>query len=454
MVRAVGCICRSCKRGASSNQTASQQDQPTEIAVRVNPFYPNDPIPPNLFVGRTKEVRTITKALYQTLNGRPESVLVVGTRGSGKTSLAQFASNLDPAGALTNEGDLQKKVLSVLVRCGGMTSLEELATACIDAVRESLQVHDQIWASARKIFEEVELDTGYIKIKAKDPAANPTTDFPRVLKRLWADKLSKKFGALQLLIDETDDLSTVREFPGFIKNLVEKLKERPTANISLVVTVVDERLKQIAANHPSFPRVFHAVTLGPLTEAELESVVKRCLAETRPRVEIDADALKYLKLFTAGIPNYIHQFCHEAFEVDTDNVLSDHDVFDGAHGTHDVRGSFDILWEKHFRQKYAQDTQSQYKRKLLHTLSLMESPASNGEISRLYREIFNEAPSSNITVFLTNMVQDGAIKRFGKGSPYLYQVADPMMGVLLRFYPGTNPHIYDRISDYMLKDLS
>lgn len=422
--------------------------------MKINPFYPNDPIPPNLFVGRAKEVKTITKALFQTLNGRPESVLVVGTRGSGKTSLAQFASNIDPQGALSTEAELHTKVVSVLVRCGGMTTIAELATACIDAIKEHLQSQDQIWAAARKIFDEVEVDTGYIKIKAKDPAANPTTDFPKVLKRLWSDKLSKKFGALQLLIDETDDLSTVKEFPGFIKNLIEKIKERQVANISLVVTVVDERLKQITANHPSFPRVFHAVTLAPLSEIELESVVIKCLAETKPKVEVSPDALLYLKLFTAGIPNYIHQFCHEAFEVDTDNILDADDVFDGAHGIHDVRGSFDILWEKHFRQKYAQDTQSQYKRKLLHTLSLMEEPTSSGHISKLYKEIFNELPSSNISVFLTNMVQDKAINRYGKGSPYLYQIADPMMGVLLRFYPGTNPHIYERVQNYMLKELS
>ena len=52
------------------------------------------------------------------------------------------------------------------------------------------------------------------------------------------------------------------------------------------------------------------------------------------------------------------------------------------------------------------------------------------------------------------MVQDGAIKRFGKASPYTYQIADPLLRVLLRFYPGTNPNIYSRIQNYMIKDLS
>lgn len=421
--------------------------------MKLNPFYPNDPIPPSLFVGRSKEVKSITKALFQTLHGRPESVLVVGTRGSGKTSLAQYASSLDEAGALTKEPDLNGKVISVLVRCGGMTSLNELSLACIETIRENLQSHDQIWAAAKKLFEEIELDTGYVKIKGKDPSANPTTEFPKMLKRIWSDKLSKKYGALQLLIDETDDLSNVKEFPGFIKNLIEKIKEKPVANIQMVVTVVDDNLRRITGNHPSFPRVFHVATLGPLGEKELELVITNCLAETKPKVKVTNEALQFLKLFTAGIPNYIHQFCHEAFEVDSDNVISENDVFDGAHGTAHIRGSFDILWEKHFKQRYAQDTQSQYKRKLLHTLALMEEPAANSAIVKLYKEIFNEPPSSNVSVFLSNMVQDGAIRRYGKASPYLYQISDPMMGVLLRFHPGTNAHIYERIQNYMLNDL-
>lgn len=419
--------------------------------MKLNPFYPNDPIPPSLFVGRVKEVNTITRSLFQTLNGRPESVLVVGARGSGKTSLVQYASSFEESSALQGDA-LGGKVVSVLVRCGGMRSLVEFAAACVDEIKQHLETHAQIWATAKKFFEEIEVDTGYIKLKTKDPAANPTTDFPRVLKAIWSDKLAKRYGALQLLIDETDDLSTVPEFPGFVKNLIETIKEKPVANIQLVVTVVDERLRAITENHASFARVFHVVTLGPLTEPELESVVQKCLSETNPAVTVDKGALRFLKLFTAGIPNYLHQFCHEAFEVDRDNNISAEDVLKGAHGTTTVRGAFDILWEKHFKQKYAEDMQSAYKRKILHTLSLMDEPASNGAISNLYKEIFKEPPSSNITVFLTNMVNDGAIKRFGKGSPYMYQVADPLMKVLLRFYPGTNQKIYDRIQNYMLEE--
>lgn len=420
--------------------------------MKLNPFYPNDPIPPNLFVGREKEVGAISRALFQTLNGRPESVLVVGARGSGKTSLVQYASSFEESSAL--HGDvLGGKVVSVLVRCGGMRSLVEFAAACFDQIKLHLQAHAQIWAAARKLFEEIEVNAVYVKLKAKDRSANPTTEFPRLLKQIWCDKLSKTYGALQLLIDETDDLSTVPEFPGFIKNIVENIKERPSANIQLVVTVVDERLRNIINNHPSFPRIFHVATLGPLTESELESVVQRCLAETKPRVTIDMAALRIIKVFTAGIPNYLHQFCHEAFEVDRDNSITIDDVVNGANGNKSVRGSFDILWEKHFRQKYAEDMQSAYKRKILHTLALLDEPATNGVISSLYKEIFKEAPSSNITVFLTNMVNDGAITRFGKSSPYLYQLSDPLMKVLLRFYPGTNQKIYDRISNYMIEEL-
>lgn len=420
--------------------------------MKLNPFYPNDPIPPSLFVGRAKEIGAIKRALSQTIGGRPESVLVIGTRGSGKTSLVQYASSLDEASALT-EAEIGSKVVSVLVRCGGMKSIAEFCSACIDRIKGELETKDKIWSAAKGIFDELEIDTGYLKLRAKDPSANPTTEFPKTLKKLWTNKLSAKHGALQLLIDETDDISTIPEFPGFIKNLIETVKERPVANIQLVVTIVDELLSTVVSNHRSFPRVFHVATLGPLSESELEAVVTKCLSDTDPRVAIGPDALRFLKVFTAGIPNYLQQFCHEAFDVDTDNSIDVMDVLNGAHGTNDVRGSFDILWEKHFKQMYAEDIKSPYKRKILHTLALMEDPATNGQISALYQEIFSEKPSSNLTVFLTNMVQDGAIQRFGKASPYMYQIADPLLRVLLRFYPGTNQQIYIRIQNYMIKDL-
>jgi hypothetical protein len=420
--------------------------------MRINPFYPNDPIPPSLFVGRAKEIGTIKRALSQTIGGRPESVLVIGTRGSGKTSLVQFASSLDEASAL-NEAEIGSKVVSVLVRCGGMKSIAEFCSACIDRIKGELETRDKIWSAAKGIFDELEIDTGYVKLRTKDPSANPTIEFPKTLKKLWSTKLSAKHGALQLLVDETDDISTIVEFPGFIKNLIETIKERPVANIQLVVTIVDEKLSTVVSNHKSFPRVFHVATLGPLSESELEAVVRRCLNDSTPRVSIRSDALRFLKVFTAGIPNYLQQFCHEAFDVDTNNSIDVMDVLNGAHGTDDVRGSFDILWEKHFKQMYTEDIKSPYKRKILHTLSLMEDPATNGQISALYQEIFSEKPSSNITVFLTNMVQDGALQRFGKASPYTYQIADPLLRVLLRFYPGTNQQIYERIQNYMIKDL-
>jgi hypothetical protein len=421
--------------------------------MKLNPFFPNDPIPPNLFVGRAKEIGSIKRALTQTIGGRPESVLVIGTRGSGKTSLVQFASNLEESSGLT-EAEIGSKVVSVLVRCGGMKSIAEFCSACIDRIKSELETKDKIWALAKTVFDELEIDTGYVKLRAKDPSANPTTEFPKTLKKLWTDKLSSKHGALQLLIDETDDISTIPEFPGFIKNLIETIKEKPVANIQLVLTIVDEKLTTVVSNHKSFPRVFHVATLGPLSESELEAVVNRCLRESNPLVAIEPIALKFLKVFTGGIPNYIQQFCHEAFDVDTDNFITFLDLLNGANGTMEVRGSFDILWEKHFQQMYAEDVKSPYKRKILHALSLIEDPAPNGQISALYQEIFNEKPSSNITVFLTSMVQDGAIKRFGKASPYTYQIADPLLRVLLRFYPGTNPDIYSRIQNYMIKDLS
>ena len=53
----------------------------------INPFRPNSPTNPGMFVGRYDEIKRIEGALKQTIANRGHSFLLLGERGIGKTSL-------------------------------------------------------------------------------------------------------------------------------------------------------------------------------------------------------------------------------------------------------------------------------------------------------------------------------------------------------------------------------
>ena len=58
--------------------------------ARINPFAPNSPVAPGMFVGRLAQVDSLEQSLLPTRAGRPKGFMLTGERGIGKTSLLQY----------------------------------------------------------------------------------------------------------------------------------------------------------------------------------------------------------------------------------------------------------------------------------------------------------------------------------------------------------------------------
>lgn len=178
--------------------------------------------------------------------------------------------------------------------------------------------------------------------------------------------------------------------------------------------------------------------------------MNKALSTTGEHVSTTSDFVGVLSALTAGIPNYVQQFCYDAFEADTDGTLGVNDLMHGAEGTKERRGSFQTLWEKHFQSRYTTDISSDYKRKILHCLTLFDDSVLSRDLATKYRAIFGEEPTSNISVYLKNLIGDGILVRFGRSSPYTYDFKDPAFKVLLRFYPGVNPKVFQQIQNHII----
>src|ERR1700743_2715906 len=60
------------------------------MALKYNPFKPNNIVHPAMFVGREDELKIIERCLFQSKNGNPQHFLVEGERGIGKSSLLKY----------------------------------------------------------------------------------------------------------------------------------------------------------------------------------------------------------------------------------------------------------------------------------------------------------------------------------------------------------------------------
>ncbi|HKS80061.1 MAG TPA: ATP-binding protein [Candidatus Acidoferrales bacterium] len=93
-----------------------------------SPFYPGQPVPVELFVGREAEVGKITRGLSQVKAGKPQYVFVTGEYGIGKSSLAAFVRFL---------GEKEYKLFGIHVFLGGAADLDEVATKTVEGILKS-----------------------------------------------------------------------------------------------------------------------------------------------------------------------------------------------------------------------------------------------------------------------------------------------------------------------------
>jgi len=93
------------------------------MTMRYNPFKPNSPVYQGMFAGRYDEILEIEKALFQTKNGNPVNIMIVGERGIGKSSLLMVSRLL----ASEEINDIKNNFLTVRIGLTGESSIMDLA---------------------------------------------------------------------------------------------------------------------------------------------------------------------------------------------------------------------------------------------------------------------------------------------------------------------------------------
>jgi len=400
-------------------------------SFKVNPFMPDSPVSPELFVGRELEIEQIKKALHQTINDRAEHLLLVGDRGIGKSSLATYAEDL-----ALNADKLfqisQARFLTVFVSTGACRDLDELCVAILDRLyRKVREASDPLSRAVSDLLSKVGgISVGFFGLKIDvNPGSKGgvvTGKFTSVLEALW-DKVHDSYTALLIIIDETETLARLQGAGSFLKSCLEQLSHDRYGRIMFIVTASPSALTNFTEDHASFPRGFTHVNVPNLSRKESDELVKRALSRGVPIAKPTDDFLLNIYHYSNGIPSFIHELGRAAFDVDSNNQLDWEDLRLGILGTSVVKGALASLEDKHFRQRYTQRILSNEYRKILHIIASFDDDVV--DVSDILKKY--DGDENKLRAYISIMGKRGVVDKV-EGQVGKYRLPDRMFKVFLR----------------------
>ena len=351
---------------------------------KINPFRPNSPVNPGMFVGRVSELDKLETSLLQTRAGQPSSFMLTGERGIGKTSLLDYLRDVaqgkipigtDPNGTqkvnfLVIETDIDQKTTTLgLVRKIQLGLKKELgksekAKSWLNTTWDFLQRVEAVGVSLK---DKKETDD---ELVFEEFAYSLAETINRVCGTSEGDVFDAKYEGVLLLIDEADNSSAELGLGGFSKLLLERLQRHQCEKFMIGLAGLPELRQVLLDSHPSSLRVFDEVPVGRLTDDEVRRVIEMCMRRANSmnseQTAIDLEATNLLVSLSEGYPHFIQQFGFCAFATDTDGNISPVDVVNSALGK---RGGLEIIGDRYYRNDFYNKIQKDSYRQVLRIMA-------------------------------------------------------------------------------------
>jgi len=288
-----------------------------------SPFYPGQPVPVELFVGRAREIARIRRAAVQVAGGKPQSTFICGEYGIGKSSLARYMR------AVTEE---DPGLLGFHVMLGASDSLNDLAAATVHTMASSNAAKPKATETIRKILSdyigEISL-LGVITLKLdklRKDAPDISREYLPFLHKVY-DQIKGEYQGIMLILDEINGIVGKPVFAQFLKNLVDEnaLSNRPLP-LLLALCGTEERYKEIVDRHRPVERIFDIARIDPMNEAEMKEFFN--LTFGKAGMKVDDEAMYYLCLFSGGLPKLMHLVGDSAFWIAQEDVIDKDTAFD------------------------------------------------------------------------------------------------------------------------------
>ncbi len=337
---------------------------------------PNYPVSPGMFIGRIEEVIRLDKHLIQAKASNPTNFLITGERGIGKTSLflyitlvakGDFPINGDAITFLVIHLDVDKNTTQLgFIRRVELAMRKELAKT--EPAREFLK---KAWSFLSRIEAGgIKLNPDECENKDETLIDEFTYSLSDTVKRITGKEPESPFAShydgLLILIDEVDNSSKELGIGAFLKLIIERLQRLECRNVIIGIAGLPNIRTVLSESHPSSLRLFDEIELQPLTQAEINQVIDRCLEKANEgneeKITITDEARESLILLSEGYPHFIQQFGFSAFAYDTDNKIEDMDVWRGALGED---GALNLIGDRYYRNDFYNKIQAESYRQVL-----------------------------------------------------------------------------------------
>jgi hypothetical protein len=288
------------------------------ISKGKSPFYPGQPVPVELFVGRARQIDQIMRrGVGQVAAGKPISMFVRGEYGIGKSSIATYCQAL---------AEREHGLLAVYASLGGVESLDAVGERVLEGTIRAGGFDPSRVEKIRSLLSKYVAEASLFGVKLKTQEARKDSPditagllkfFEEVLKKLEDSGTKGVF----LVLDEINGIANDPKFAHYLKTLVDtNAVARKPVPLLLMLCGVEARRADLIKNHEPVNRVFDLVDIDVMSEAEMHSFFKRAFESVHMSVE--ADAMRTLTHFSAGIPKIMHLVGDEAFWLARDPAVT------------------------------------------------------------------------------------------------------------------------------------
>jgi len=286
-------------------------------------LYPGKPVPLELFVGRENKLKELVHYIKQSSSGKQENVFLIGNRGIGKSSLANF---------LRSMAEKEANMAGIHVFLGGVKTTEELVSHVFEEILN--ESRDKNWFKKIKgLFGDHVRSVGLFGISVtfeppKDKLKGLTKNFPQALESIITKIKSDKDG-LFIALDDINGLANSSDFANWYKSFVDEVAINfNNFPVFIMLIGLPDKRDALFNHQESLTRVFNIIEIDSLSDTEVEEFYNKAFNSVN--VEIDEEAMEFIKTFSGGLPAVMHEIGDAIFYVNQDDIIDVDDALKGV----------------------------------------------------------------------------------------------------------------------------
>jgi AAA+ ATPase superfamily predicted ATPase len=382
-----------------------------------SPFTPGNPVPIELFVGRSEQINEVTRYIKQASAGKQENVFLTGERGIGKSSFASVLRHFAAS---------EQNALGIHVFLGRVSSLDDMVRHVFEQVLKVTK--EQKWfEKIRQFFGENIQQVGLLGISLGFNPPNHelqrlVSRFPEALYNLLT-RIKDEQKALFIALDDVNGLAEKPEFANWYKSFVDEVATHyEDFPVFTMLVGLPEKRDKLASLQPSLMRIFRVVEIEKLSDDEVRHFLFQAFKTAN--LTVTEEAMDLMVRYSSGLPVLMQEIGDATFWEDSDGTVDRRDAVNG------IMLAAERIGKKYLDPKVYGAIRSQRYRSILRKLARM--PISRHFAKRDAEAMLNIEERRVLHNFLKKLRELGIIESDRERGPGVYRFANEIYPVYIR----------------------